>query len=334
MGAVYVDAAAPGLAKAVRSVVSGPQTRQAGTLFGAKNIAEISKLAQEAEKAALENAQLRQVQPNQDLYGATSANVSVPEFQRYRDFRTSGGPMPTQSIGSTPVDDEGNPNVAPAWNADEQTKLANALRSVALMRASTAKYGPSDVVKAGAEQQGIDALNERLVAARAPDPGEAAPQGTELVRRLAAASGHNVLTEKDDRSQFGKALDDAGITDPAERQKAWKDYIATKSTHAPGVQINMPTGMERGTGPTGKPGVWQIGRDGQARFIETGQIPPSDPLKAFIAEALKNPGGNAPTNANADLKAKVESTPGWKWEPSVYNYRIGPNGKLQREKRS
>src|SRR6266853_1483843 len=306
MGATYYDQAAPGMSRLASAFANTARLRQQGALYGIKNLAEVSKITQEAQKAAFENQRSSEVEPGRQMYGATSAGVSVPEFNQYQQFREQGGLMPT--VPQEVVGPQGPQEpTAPRWNADQQTKLANALRSVALMRSSTGHYAPHNVTQAEEEQQRMGATAEALTAARAPDePGGAAPQGGELVRRIAAAYGHNVLAEKDDRATFEKELDQAGITDPKQRADYWNQYLVKKSTHAPGVQINMPNATHFGTDPdTGKPGMFQIGRDGKRIFTPMGPAPSSNPIQQLIADTLKNnpPGGAAPQNVQAQFAA-------------------------------
>ncbi|MCC6530914.1 MAG: hypothetical protein IT531_00055 [Burkholderiales bacterium] len=335
----FYQGAQPGMQRITRTLLGGGILRDQARDSALKGFAD-ADLAQakiESERAGVEKTgleaqllrdTLRRAEGRDaqvDLGAANMAGVSVPEFSAFREYRRTGQ-IPSLSGESPEV---GPVQSAYQWDDATQGRLSRALAAVALGNVNK-EVNAHNVTQAAGElqQQGV---NDQSLAA-------AQDGGIDAVRLLQATLGKNVAYPPQERSSselttFTKDLIVAGI-DPASQQG--QSLIAKRleklATHAPPVQVNMPSATHYGTDPkSGAPGMFQIGRTGDVQFTPINPPPPSDPSKALlfdIAKEVRARMGGAPTAARpgqvVTVPAEAPRDPSQRKPNAVYQTPKGP----------
>lgn len=198
--------------------------------------------------------------------------ISKPEFEAYREARRNG----TMPAGT---------NEGPGFSSGQTDRYNNALRDYAAMM--TRK--PHDVAQFATEMAQLPAVQRSVASA-----GQGGEKAASDIMLNQAALGKNVLQDRTPGTiQTANYL----MNLPPEQRSQMVGVI--NSIHPPATQINMPGATHYGTDPvTGKPGMFQIGKDGKQIFTAIDPPPPSNPIDAEIQKRLKEKGStSAPASA-------------------------------------
>lgn len=194
--------------------------------------------------------------------------ISRPEFESWRAAR-SGGTMPAGT------------SAGPGFSPEQTDRYNAALRDYAAMM--TRK--PHDVSQFSTQMAQLPAVQRSVEAAGRNDARSASD-----IMLNQAALGKDVMADKTP-AQIRTAQYLLGLS-PGERAQT---VSAINSIHPPATQINMPGATHYGTEPaTGRPGMFQIGKDGKQIFTPIDPPPPTNPIDRAVDEALKGRGRQPP----------------------------------------